>query len=189
MSFIVESKRRKTESLVTGYPNAAIIDVTSKADLPWRKFSPFYPHNDIPVPFSGIAVGASVEGIWQGLKVFEREDIDRDTITNTTMKNIKRSTRSHGTILGHRAGIDGRQLLSYRDARYQIYLPSYKWVLDHHLQAEISLLAPLVEMQPVVLLDYETNADIDNLRRPLSHAALIVKYLTNSWPQQPERRF
>jgi hypothetical protein len=46
------------------------------------------------------------------------------------------------------------------------------------------LLATLAEAQPVVLLDYETNTDIDNLRKPLSHAALIIKYLTNSWPQQ-----
>jgi len=182
MHFIVESKRRKLETLTTHYPDAIIIDVTSTAGLPWRKFSPFYPHGQIPVPFSDGVFGTSVEGIWQGLKVFERYDIDRATIANTTMKHIKRSARVHGAILGHRAGIDGQHLLSYRDARYQIYLPSYKWVLDHHLQGEIEVLLKLVESQTVVLLDYETNGDVENLRKPLSHAALIVKYLTNSWP-------
>ena len=183
MPFIVENKRRKPENIEASYPGAVIIDVTSKAALPWSRFSPFYPYGDIPVPFSDGFFGASVEGIWQGLKVFEYEDIDRDTIANTTMKNIKRSTRSHGAILGHRAGIDGQQLLSYHEARYLIYLPSYKWVLDHHLQAETDRLTTLGKGQTVVLLDYETNADIDDLRKPLSHAALIVKYVTGTWPQ------
>lgn len=31
----------------------------------------------------------SVEGIWQGLKVFEKEDISFSTFENDTMKNIK----------------------------------------------------------------------------------------------------
>ena len=35
---------------------------------------------------------------------------------------------------------------------------------------------------PVVLLDYETNADIENLAKPLSHAALVARYLEGTWP-------
>jgi hypothetical protein len=34
----------------------------------------------------------------------------------------------------------------------------------------------------VVLLDYETNTDLDDLSRPLSHAALVVRYLDSCWP-------
>ncbi len=36
--------------------------------------------------------------------------------------------------------------------------------------------------KPVVLLDYETNDDIENTASPLSHAALIKAYLDNRWP-------
>jgi len=181
MPFVVESKRRKLEALAVNYPDAAIIDVTSKANLPWRRFSPFYPHGNIPIPFSDGLVGASVEGIWQGLKVFEREDVDSDTIANTTMKGIKRSTRTRGSVLGHRAGLNGKDLLSYKEARYLIYLPCYKWVLEHYLHAEINQLTILEESQLVVLLDYETNGNIDDLHRPLSHAALITKFITGDW--------
>ncbi len=41
---IVESKRRKLETLQRRYPQSAVLDVTSKGELPWVKFSPFYPH-------------------------------------------------------------------------------------------------------------------------------------------------
>jgi len=185
LQLIVESKRRKLESLRRDHPIAAIIDVTSKGALPWLKFSPFYPHGNIPVPFSPGVVATSVEGIWQGLKVFEQADIDVSKFRVTSMQGIKRSVRANGPIRGHRTGFAGQRILSYREARYLIYLPSYKWVLDHALQPEIAALKKLVDAQPVVLLDYETNADVEDLSAPLSHGALIVKYVTGSWPQSP----
>jgi len=48
------------------------------------------------------------------------------------------------------------------------------------LQAEIAELRALAETQNIVLLDYETNTDIDNLSKPLSHAGLIKRYLENA---------
>ena len=182
---IVESKRRKHENLQRAYPNAAIIDVTSKGEIPWLKFSPFYPHGQIPVPFSPGIYAVSVEGIWQGLKVFEQSNIDTSKFSVTDMQGIKRSTHANGPILGHRAGVTGKALLSYREARYLIYLPSYKWVLDHKLQTELNALRQLAIAQTVILLDYETNSDVENLTLPLSHAALIVKYLNGEWPKSP----
>ena len=56
------------------------------------RFSPFFPHGSIPVPFSPGVTGQSVEGIWQGLKVFESEDIDLQKFEITNMKSIKRSS-------------------------------------------------------------------------------------------------
>jgi len=63
-----------------------------------------------------------------------------------------------------------------------IYLPAYKWVLDNCLQTEIRLLREKAMSGTIVLLDYETNSDVDNLRTPLSHAALIARYVENQWP-------
>ena len=34
----------------------------------------------------------------------------------------------------------------------------------------------------VVLLDYTTNADVDDTSQPLSHAALVKRYLEDDWP-------
>ena len=68
----VENKRRKIERIQKQYPNADILDVTSTSNLRYAQLlSPFYPHGNIPIPFSPGFTSYSVEGIWQGLKVFK----------------------------------------------------------------------------------------------------------------------
>jgi len=183
MPYIVASRRSSAEALRRCYGDAMLLDVTSRGPQPWIRFSPFYPHGGIPIPFTPNQTGASVEGIWQALKVFVHMDIDQTKLTNTTMRGLKRSAREFGAVLGHRAGVDGDRLLTYAEARRQIYLPIYHWVLDHRLQDELAQLRRLGATQLVVLLDYETNADIDDLTHPLSHASLIKHYLEGSWPE------
>jgi hypothetical protein len=39
------------------------------------------------------------------------------------------------------------------------------------------------QRRPVVLLDDETNGDIEDLSRPLSHAALVALYVQGRWPE------
>jgi hypothetical protein len=162
-----------------------VLDVTSKGEAPWVKFSPYYPHGDIPVPLSPGYVASSVEGIWQGLKVFAAADIDREKFAVTSMRGLKRTVAAFGPVAGHRAGVNGTTLLSYGDARRQIYLPAYKWILDHKLQTELDHMRAAAATQPLVLLDFETNDDLDNLAKPLSHASLIIRYLTDRWPVSP----
>ena len=122
------------------YPKAMILDITSKSKFDWVKLSPFYPHGNIPIPFSEGFTAKSVEGIWQGLKVFEMSDIDYNTFSNDKMKNIKRTVRKFGKPLGHRKGVKGTELLNYLDARFQIYLPTYLWVLQNKLEQTIQKL-------------------------------------------------
>lgn len=61
---IIESKRKKPETILKKYPNAILADVTSKAKDGLIKLSPFYPHYDIPVPFSPEYTATCVEAIW-----------------------------------------------------------------------------------------------------------------------------
>ena len=119
----VASRRLKEATLSKRYPDASIIDVTSKADEPWIRFSPFFPHGGIPVPLTEDRIAQCVEGIWQALKVFESTDVDPSTLDNNRMKGIKRTVRRFGKCLGHRNGLSGTELLGYLDARRQIYLP------------------------------------------------------------------
>ena len=142
---IIESKKKPLEpgkkdkngkpilSLKEKYPDAMIIDVTSKAQDEFVKFSPFYPIGGIPVPFTEGMVALSVEGIWQGLKVFEGNDIGTSLFSKQDMKNMKRTKRKFGHCLGHRKGVHGEELLGYLTVRKQIYLPFYKWVLENKL--------------------------------------------------------
>lgn len=178
----IESRRKSPVTLKALHPGAEIVDVTSKGDEPWVRFSPFYPHGGIPIPNTPATFAQSVEGLWQGLKVFEHEDIDPSKWTITDMTGIKRGGKSRGAVLGHRFGVGNDELLDYRTARIRIYLPAYRWVLENRLKAELAKLRKRLT-GGLVLLDYETNGDVDNLAKPLSHASLIKRFLEDSWAE------
>lgn len=178
----IESKRKKTETILKAQPNALIMDATSHADTTLVKLSPFYPHGGIPVPFTENMYATCVEAIWQGLKVFESCDVDVALFKNDTMKNIKRTVRKFGKPLGHRKGVYGTELLGYVEARKQIYIPTYKWMLENKVADVVDYLRKQSENHTVVLLDYDTNADIEATRKPLSHAALVKAYIEGIYP-------
>lgn len=180
---VIESKRRKAANILKEYPDAILADVTSHATDDLVKLSPFYPHGGIPVPFSEGYTAMCVEAIWQGLKVFESADVDVEMFRNGTMKNIKRTVRRFGKPLGHRKGVNGTELLGYIEARKRIYIPTYRWVLENKVASIIERLKRASEEgKTIVLLDYDTNADVENGKTPLSHASLVKAYVEGVYP-------
>ena len=175
---IIESKRKKPTTILKKYPDAILADVTSGAKDGLVKLSPFYPHGGIPVPFSEGYTATCVEAVWQGLKVFEGSDVDVSLFQNDTMKGLKRTVRRFGNPLGHRKGVNGEELLGYIEARKQIYIPTYKWVLENKVAYIIERMKKASdEGKIIVLLDYDTNEDVENAQKPLSHASLIKAYV------------
>jgi hypothetical protein len=174
---VIKNKRCKRENILKEYPGATIFDVTSKGAM--CKLSPFYPHGGIPVPFSDGVMSKSVEGIWQGLKVFAGQGIDYSSFRNDTMKDLKRTVRTNGSCLGHQKGVKSEELLGYIEARKQIYVPSYYWMLENKCAKIVETIAKLSKEKTVVLLDYDTNEDIEDPSKPLSHASLIKAYIEN----------
>ena len=166
----IASRRRST--LRRDFPDALILDVTSRASEPWIRLSPFYPHGGIPVPGHPDRTSQSFEGVWQALKVFATEQEDFTKLDITTMKGIKQTVRRLGPPLGHR--LESR-LLGYEEARRTLYLPTYRWMLDHRAPELVAELRELSNHRTVVLLDYTTNGDVSDLSTPLSHAALIAQ--------------
>ncbi|MBO5698608.1 MAG: hypothetical protein J6R79_01200 [Bacteroidaceae bacterium] len=154
------------------FPDAVIIDVTSKAKDEFVRLSPFYPVGGIPVPGKEGMTSESVEGVWQGLKMFEGEGTDASCFRNKTMKGLKRTCRTHGKCLGH--SYEGKAL-GYIEARKTIYIPSYKWMLENKCADLVKKLKIMSQTRTVVLLDYDTYEDIENTSKPLSHASLIKK--------------
>ena len=184
---IIESKRKKPETILKKYPDAILADVTSGAKDGLVKLSPFYPHGGIPVPFSEGYTATCVEAIWQGLKVFEGCGVDVEMFKNDTMKNIKRTVRRFGKPLGHRKGVHGTELLGYIEARKLIYIPTYKWVLENKVSFIIDRLREASKTKTIVLLDYDANADVENAKKPLSHASLIKAYVEGVYPYGEEQ--
>lgn len=181
----IENKKRKVEKIQGEYPNAIILDITSNSEIQDAKIlSPFYPHRNIPIPFTEELKATCVEAIWQGLKVFEDADVDFATFRNDTMRDLKRTVKKYGIPKGHRKGAYGKELLGYFEARMLIYLPTYKWVLDnvpkvHHV---IERIKEQNKVQDIVLLDYNTNIDFRDASKPLSHAGLVKLYIEERYP-------
>ena len=181
----IENKKRKVEKIQGEYPNAIILDITSNSEIQDAKIlSPFYPHRNIPIPFTEELKATCVEAIWQGLKVFEDADVDFATFRNDTMRDLKRTVKKYGIPKGHRKGAYGKELLGYFEARMLIYLPTYKWVLDnvpkvHHV---IERIKEQNKVQDIVLLDYNTNIDFLDASKPLSHAGLVKLYIEERYP-------
>lgn len=181
----IENKKRKLENIQKQYPKADILDITSTTEKRYAQLlSPFYPHGGIPIPFTPGMTAVSVEGIWQGLKVFEYEDISIETLQNKTMKNLKRTVRKYGTPKGHRKGVYGTELLDYFSARMLIYIPSYKWVLDNipEVQNVVNRIKMRARDNDIVLLDYNTNTDFRDISKPISHAGLLKAYIDGTYP-------
>jgi len=178
----IASRRRSAKPLRREHGEAALIDVTSRAPDPWVRLSPFYPHGGLPVPLSPGVRAQSVEGVWQGLKVFESAGVDTSKFEISSMKGLKRTVRRLGPVLGHAAGVGSNELLTYGEARHLIYLPTYRYVLEQCVTDLVERLRELARGTGVVLLDYETNCDIDDLSKPLSHAGLIRAHIMGHWP-------
>ena len=174
----IENKKRKLERIQAEYPTAQILDITSTAPRhSGQILSPFYPHDNIPIPFTDGLKATCVEAAWQGLKVFE-------TFRNNTQKDIKRTIRKYGKMLGHAKGAYSKELLGYFEARMQIYLPTYKWVLEN-VPEVVHVIARIKEYSQendVVLLDYNTNIEFRDISKPLSHAGLVKLYIEDCYP-------
>jgi hypothetical protein len=185
----VVNKKRKLEKVKEDFPNAAILDITSTSNMRYAQIlSPFYPHLNIPIPFTEGLTATCVEAVWQGLKVFDGADVDFATFGNDTMRDLKRTVRKYGMPKGHRKGVYGRELLGYFEARMLIYLPTYKWVLDnvpevHHVVERIQEQS---KIRDIVLLDYNTNIDFRDASKPLSHAGLVKLYIEGNYPDGVE---
>lgn len=182
----VVNKKRKLEKVKEDFPNATILDITSTSNMRYAQIlSPFYPHMNIPIPFTEGLTATCVEAVWQGLKVFDGADVDFATFRNDTMRDLKRTVRKYGMPKGHRKGAYGKELLGYFEARMLIYLPTYKWVLDnvpevHHVVERIKEQS---KIHDIILLDYNTNIDFRDASKPLSHAGLVKLYIEGNYPK------
>lgn len=183
MNIYVANKKSRIENIRKNYPNASIFDITSTSEYEiLRVLSPFYPHGNIPVPGMPNIKATCVEAVWQGLKVFESCGVDYTTFRNDTMRDIKRTVRKYGKPLGHQYG---NQILNYADARWLIYLPTYLYMLENvpAVQHSLQKIKERLEEKDVVFLDYNTNCNVTDYSKPLSHAGLVKLYLEGNYPR------
>jgi hypothetical protein len=111
---------------------------------------------------------ASVEGIWQGLKVIRGKTAPR-------LFHGKGQKRG-GKPSGHQYG---NKLLGIVEARQKIYKVAYEWTLSNRIDP--ALIQQLVDRAfkgvTQYIHDVGDNGDIGNVNEPLAHAALVVQFI------------
>lgn len=153
---------------------AEVYDVSSRAAVPYRYLSPFYPHGGIPVPGMPGRCADSVEGVWQGLKIINGR-IDESYFVGRGRK--RRAPK--GGVGGHK---HGERRLDYIQARQLIYVPLYRWMVYNVYRATevaIRLLRKGLDAR-VWLHDVDQNSDITDPRKPLAHASVLVFILNEN---------
>lgn len=154
----------------------AVFDVTDKGEDPdFSRLSPLHVWSGgVSVPGTGL-VSTTVEGAWQGLKVFERQGADLGMLERSRSERVRarHGNDVRGEIRGH---LVGDEVLGLAEARRRLYVPMYRGAVERHCEGQLRLLAGLVsEGWHVVLLDDCTNADVENVSAPLSHASILAQ--------------
>lgn len=141
------------------------INVSSYGDEPYCILSPFSSSQSyrIPVPGQEQLRSCSVESIWQGLKIINGQT-DFSLFERTPHKRA-------GRVEGHQFA---QEVLGYREARRQIYLPAYIYhVVNNGLDIVKDDLEARLQQGPVIFYDVESNGEINDLSRPYAHASLL----------------
>lgn len=160
--------------------NTIIIDVS----LNNSRFNPKFPWGDIPIPYSYGYYGISLFGIWEGLKVFEKNDIDVSFFEKTNIHNLPRTELEYGKFKGFRRGMTGQIIFSEDEARERIYIPTYRWILEHKVCQQINYLRFLTRNKEIILLDENEHYNIKDTTKPLSTAFLLKSYLEGIYPYE-----
>jgi hypothetical protein len=159
------------EMMKKAYADAVVLNMTDKGAM--CKLSPKYPHEGIPVPFEEGVMALSVDGIWNGCKVFDGKGFDKRYFNKDMMKEVEREVKYGKRYKGFRKGVKGAKLMDEVKARKEILIPAYNWMLENKCGKLLKVLKEIAEKRTLVLLDYSENGDVENVEEPLSYAALL----------------
>lgn len=147
------------------WTNSVVVDLTSRSRCnPFVKLSPYYPHGDIPILNSPYLLSNSVNEVWQILCV------------------NKETSGEYKDVL-FRKGIGINEYYTYEEARSEILLPTYRWMLENKAFDTICQLREYNEKGgTIVFIDKTSNTDIADVSQPLSFAFLLKAYIECTFP-------
>lgn len=144
-----------------------LINLTrDSTDEVYRQFHPSYPHGDVPFPEFPGYTAQSVEGIWEGLKMFITTGIDPSRFECTDPNKLSRTEAYYGTYIGHRYG--SNIVLTEEEAFEKIYKPLYSWQILVKMKKEFEILKNLYTTRQMVWI-------VDNIYD--EHILLLMSYL------------
>lgn len=161
------------------YADVQVFDLTR--GYPWWGFHYDYDHGGIPIPgMPPGTIASSVGGIWCGLQLRELDPQIRPRFFRNQGRG--RNIRPNdGRIIGYQFG---STVIDWLQARYQILLPAYQFVLEQRLAPLVAELATLHKQGAHVLLLDESEHQIES---EFTHAQVSLAWLTTCsiegcWP-------
>ena len=146
------------------YQDAIIVDITNTNEKnEFRKLSPLYSHGDIPLPNTTNICSKSINEVWQRLCINGKNE--------SSYYNVR-----------FRKGIGINDFWDYIDARKNILIPIYCWMLENKAYDIVENLRSVPSAKTVVIIDKTINSDINNLREPFSCAFLLKSYIEGTGP-------
>lgn len=149
------------------WKHSIVVDLTTiNRYNPFAKLSPYYPHGDIPILNSPYLLSNSVNEVWQILCV------------------NKETSGEYKDVL-FRKGIGINEYYTYEEARSEILLPTYRWMLENKAFDTICQLREYNEKGgTIVFIDKTSNTDIADVSQPLSFAFLLKAYIECTSPYE-----
>ena len=159
-------------------PRGLCVDIRDTADHPWCRLSPDYQHGQIPVPGITGMYSETVRGCAEGLKVTAKPGFPgRINPGYFGGPGRARELRTGEHVQGWRYR---SRNVSIRDARLNIEIPAYLWVLKNPAANLVTQLRRLSRDQPcgMTVWDGIDNIDLSD-PAPLSYAALFCAYIND----------
>lgn len=172
-------KKFKHTTRVNIPTNGFTFDVSSYSK-DYSALSPFNKLGNIPHPCKPDLLCISVEAIWQGSKVFDTDNVKPDYFILFGKKNPNKNKgkKPIGTWIG-----TNKVESDVGEARRKVFIPAYKWTLDHRLKNYVTKLLRFAKEHPrsvIYLYDVDWNADVDN-PQSYSHSAYLCDYLNEKY--------
>jgi len=160
-----------------------MIDMRVDAPVPWCRFHLAYQHGHIPIPQMPGHSSESVQGIVEGLALVARSGQPGKINPGYFMgPGRPRRIQKGQWCVGYRVGT---RAVSIGEARQNLLMPAYLWVLHNRLKAFVKRLDQMGRDKDLHLYDGASNIDIHD-PKPFSGAAVVVS-LINGTLRQFER--
>jgi len=194
---VFASRKTPLDDLRNKFGKIEVIDVSPAGH--YNKLHPAWPITSVDLPGAdkdSAAKASSVQGLYEGLRLFENEKkISLNVLLCDNMKIHRSQTKTTGEIIGYRFGLkETAEVIDELKARYYLFIKPYEEMLSRKEQkALLETLKEKLDSDPnlrLVLVDAKIpNPDWKNLEQDISHCPLIRDMLSKKWPkwEEPEK--
>lgn len=163
-NYVINAKEARKK-----WAGALVIDPTLGGAM--EKMDPGFPLGRIEVPgWKTWKTSLSVMGMWEGLKVFAKKDVDESYFSDEKKLGKSRGCKSYGKLLGVKIG---DEVMDVDAAVKEVFVKVFKETVADRMGPVLETLREEAGKRPVVLLDYAEGKE----KYPVSHVELLKEMI------------